>query len=75
MKPVVDGLVRKYQGRYDIRVLNLSSGDAEARRLYDSWGLEYVPTFVFLNTDGSRSNTIVGSVPAERLEAELARLQ
>lgn len=75
MKPVVDGLAKKYAGKYEIRVLNLSRDDAEARRLYDSWGLQYVPTFVFLNTDGSKANTIVGAVPASDLEAELAKLE
>jgi hypothetical protein len=39
MKPVVDGLVTKYARRYDIKVMNLSQGDAEARRLADSYGV------------------------------------
>ena len=75
MKPVVDGLVTKYAGTYDIKVMNLSSGDPETSRLADSYGVEYVPTFVFLNSDGTRSNTIVGAVAVEQLESELAKLE
>jgi thioredoxin-like negative regulator of GroEL len=75
MKPVVDGLVQKYAGKYDIKRMDLSDGDATATRLADSYGVEYVPTFVFLNADGSLANKIVGAVPVDQLEAELAKLQ
>lgn len=74
MRPVVDGLVRKYAGRYDIRVMN-TSNDAEAQRLAQEMQIEYVPTFIFVNADGSRSGSIVGAVPAEQIEAELAKLE
>lgn len=72
---MVDGLVQKYAGRYDIKVMNLSSGDPEYERLAQSYGVEYVPTFVFLNSDGSKANTLVGAQSAERLEAELVKLR
>jgi thioredoxin-like negative regulator of GroEL len=74
MRPVVDGLVKKYAGRYDIRVMN-TSNDEQAQRLAGEMQIEYVPTFVFLNSDGSRSGQIVGSTPAEKIEAELAKLR
>lgn len=74
MRPVVDGLVKKYAGRYDIRVMN-TSNDAEAQRLAQEMRIEYVPTFIFLNSDGSKSGEIVGSSPAEKIEAELAKLK
>jgi hypothetical protein len=75
VKPVVDGLVSKYAGRYDLKVVNLSRGVAADRQLYESFGLEYVPTFVFLNTDGSVSGKIVGSASVADIEAELAKLK
>jgi hypothetical protein len=75
MKPVVDGLASTYAGRYDIRILNLSDGDAGAKRLYDSFGLRYVPSFVFVNTDGTVSATIVGSTSAGDIETALAKLK
>jgi hypothetical protein len=72
---VVDGLIKKYAGRYDIRVMNGSTGDPEVDRLAQVYGIEYVPTFVFLNRDGSLSNKLVGSRPAAELEAEMAKLK
>ena len=75
MKPVVDGLVKKYAGTYDIRIMNSSSGDPEVASLAKKFGIQYVPTFVFVNTDGSVSEQIVGAVPASQLEAELAKLK
>jgi hypothetical protein len=75
MRPVVDGLVKQYAGRYDIKVVNLSLNNEADRALYQSFGLQYVPTFVFLNADGSRSGTIVGSTSVQKIEAELAKLK
>ena len=69
---MVDGLVKKYAGRYDIRVMD-TSNDSEAVRLAESYGVQGVPTFVFLNTDGSQSGTVIGKVPGEELEAALAK--
>ena len=75
MRPVVDGLVKTYVGRYDIRVMDTSSGDAAVGRLMESFGIQYVPSFVFVNRDGTRANMIVGETPVATLEAELAKLR
>jgi hypothetical protein len=75
MRPVVDGLVKKYAGTYDIKVVDLSKGDPADERLYRSFGLEYVPTFVLLNSDGSVSDKIVGARPVAELEAAFAKLR
>ncbi|HEY5506859.1 MAG TPA: thioredoxin family protein [Coriobacteriia bacterium] len=75
MKPVVDGLVTRYAGTYDIRVMNLSRGDAEAERAAKTYGVQYVPTFVFVNSDGSISQTLVGAVSLGQIEGELSKLE
>lgn len=75
MRPVVDGLVKEYAGRYDIKVMDTSSGDAKVEALAQSFGIQYVPTFVFLDRDGTRSGTIVGGASAQQLEAALAKLK
>jgi thioredoxin-like negative regulator of GroEL len=75
MKPVVDELIKKYAGTYDIRIMNGSSGDPEVEALANKFGIQYVPTFVFVNTDGTVSGQVVGAVPASKLEAELAKLK
>lgn len=75
MKPVVDGLVTKYAGKIDIRIMNSSTGDPQVAELSEEFGIEYVPTFVFVNSDGTVSNKIIGAVPVADLEAELAKLK
>lgn len=74
MKPVVDGLIKKYAGRYTIKVMNTSSRDPEVGTLARQYKIQYVPTFVFVGSDGSVSASVVGAVPASQLEKELAKL-
>lgn len=75
MRPVVDGLIKQYAGRYDIKVVNLSQNKEADVALYQSFGLQYVPTFVFLNADGTRSGTIVGAASVQEIQTELAKLK
>jgi thioredoxin-related protein len=76
MRPVVNGLARKYEGRYDIRVVNPSAGNRQAvGALTRKYRIQYVPTFVFVHSDGKLSATVVGVVPAARIEKELAKLR
>ena len=75
MKPVVDGLVRKYAGRYDIRVMNTSIADPKlVGALAQKYRIQYVPTFVSVASNGSVSRTIVGTASVAQFEAQLAKL-
>lgn len=74
MKPVVDGLKKKYSGTYDIRVLNTSTGGADVERLASQYGVQYVPTFIFVDSAGNQSGFVVGEVPVSTLERELSKL-
>lgn len=69
MKPVVDRLQQRYAGRADVKVVNLSLGNADDEKLADLFGVEYVPTFAFVDSDGTRRGELVG----ETSEDELAR--
>lgn len=72
---MVDGLVKKYAGRYDIRIMNGSVTDRNVvAKLAQKYSIRYVPTFVFVNSDGAVNATVVGAVPVSKLEQELARL-
>lgn len=75
MRPVVDGLARTYAGRYDIKLMNTSGGDPQVARLAEEFGIQYVPTFAFVNSDGTKNGVIVGEVPGSTLEQELAKLK
>jgi len=75
MRPVVDGLVKKYAGRYDIKVMNGSVADPNVvAKLAQKYSIRYVPTFVFVNSDGAVNATVVGAVPVSQIESELAKL-
>lgn len=71
MKPVVDGLQQKYAGKVEFRRMDVNT-DA-AQQLANLYQVEYTPTFVFVNADGTRNDQVVGQVPeaalAQRLDA------
>ena len=75
MRPVVDGLAKTYAGRYSIKVMNASTDDPEVARLSGLLGIQYVPTFVFVNSDGTKNAAIVGETTAATLEQNLAALK
>ncbi len=74
MKPVVDGLKAKYEGKVEFRILNVET-DAEANQLANSMGVTGVPTFIFVNSDGVQAGRIVGSIPEGKLVEALDALQ
>ena len=74
MKPVVDGLKNEVTGRYDVIVMNLSTGDASMESVARQLGVEYVPTFVFVKADGAVANTVVGTMTRDAMLAELGKL-
>lgn len=72
MEPVVDRLEREYAGKVDFTI-HVGTPDEEGERIRDQLGLRYVPTFVFVNTDGSVAKVDIGEIPEatmrERLDA------
>lgn len=75
MRPVVDRLRSAYAGKVDIREMNTSKGGAEVEQLAQRFGIQYVPTFVFVNADGSVSNTLVGETAEATMRSELDKLR
>lgn len=74
MAPVVDRLTDEYAGTVEIRAMNVET-DAAAADLASSFRVQYVPTFVLLNADGSTANTLVGEIAEEDLRAALDALK
>jgi thioredoxin-like negative regulator of GroEL len=74
MAPVVDRLKTQYQGKVEFRLYNVEK-DAEGAQLANEFGAQFVPTFVLVNSDGSRADTIVGSVSEEQLRKALDALK
>jgi thioredoxin 1 len=74
MAPVVDGLAEEYRGIVEIRQLDVES-DSAAAALASGFRVQYVPTFVFVNADGTTSDTIVGEVSEAKLRSALDALK
>jgi thiol-disulfide isomerase/thioredoxin len=75
MAPVVDRLIKDYAGKVEIRVLDTGKSDAEMERLATEYSIQYVPTFIFLNSDGSKAEMVVGETPEASMRAKLDALK
>ena len=73
MKPVVDGLKKEYEGKVDFRIYNVET-DPKGADLANSMGVQYVPTFVYVNSNGVQAGTKVGGTTAEDMKAQLDKL-
>lgn len=74
MKPVVDGLKQQYQGRVEFRLINTDT-DQNAPALSQKYGITAVPTFVFLNKDGTEAGRRLGEVSEADMKTQLDALK
>ncbi len=75
MKPLVERLKREYAGKVEFRRY-VDSGDPVGDKLSQEFNVQYVPTFVFVNADGSVSGQpIVGGVSESVLRQRLDALK
>lgn len=75
MKPLVERLKREYEGRIEFRRY-VDSGDSVGDELNRQFNIQYVPTFVFVNADGTVSGQpIVGGVGEDILRQRLDALK
>lgn len=74
MKPLVEGLEKEYAGKVEFRKLNVET-DSEGVELANKLGVQYVPTFLFVNSDGVISKQTVGALDKTQFKAALDVLQ
>ncbi|MBI5232624.1 MAG: thioredoxin family protein [Coriobacteriales bacterium] len=75
MKPLVERLKKEYAGEVEFRRY-VDSGDPVGDQLSQQFNVQYVPTFVFVNADGSVSGEpIVGEVDEATLRQRLDALE
>jgi hypothetical protein len=75
MKPLVERLKGEYVGKVEFRRY-VDSGDPVGDSLAQTFNVQYVPTFVFVNADGSVSGQpIVGEVTEAVLRQRLDELK
>jgi thioredoxin-like negative regulator of GroEL len=73
MKPIVDGLINEYQGKvkiYYVDVENQSYVD-----LLAAYRVNAVPTFAFINSDGTLNDYFVGGMSKEELVQKIEALK
>ncbi len=70
MKPIFHELGNKYGDKIQF----VSANTDEYPELAHSYGIEAIPTFVFLNADHQETGRITGACPAEDLQSELNKL-
>ncbi len=74
MAPVVDRLKSEYDGKVEFRLFDVDK-DAEGQALMEQYGAQYVPTFVFVNTDGSAAGQLVGEQSEDAMRKQLDALK
>ena len=74
MKPLVEGLEKTYSTKVEFRRLNVES-DQNAIALANKLGVQYVPTFVFVNADGVVAKTTVGEMTLDALTSAVTSLK
>lgn len=74
MKPVVDRLEQQYKGKVEFKLYNVDN-DKEGAALMQQYNAQYVPTFVFINSDGSKADLKVGELKESELKAALDALK
>ncbi len=74
MKPLVEGLEKSYAGKVEFRRLNIES-DQAAVKLADTMGVQYVPTFVFVNSNGVVAKNVVGEMTQDALSSGVSSLK
>lgn len=73
MAPVVDRLKTEYEGVVEFRTVNVDS-DPEGPQLASGFGLQFVPSFVFLDREGGQQDLLVGEVSEVQLREVLDSL-
>jgi len=74
MKPVVDRLQQEYKGKVEFKLYDVDTSD-EGNKLMSQFNAKYVPTFVFVNKDGSVSTQKVGEVSEADMKKTLDALR
>ncbi len=73
MEPVVDRLYSEYGERVHFAVLN--ADDASFSEQTKEFGVQFVPTFVLVDSSGTEVNRYVGAVEEDVLSGELDALE
>ena len=74
MKPVVDRLSEEYEGQVEFRLYDVDASE-EGAQLMREYGVQYVPTFIFVGSDGVEVDRAVGEVSEDQMRQLLDALE
>jgi thiol-disulfide isomerase/thioredoxin len=75
MKPLVERLAKEYAGKVDFRTYT-DSGDPVGDALAQRFDIQYVPSFLFVNADGSVSGSpTIGGIDEATIRQKLSVLK
>ena len=74
MKPVVDRLEKQYKGKVEFRLVNVDT-DQRGGELMQQFGTQYVPTFVFISSDGTTAGKRIGETSEQQMRSALDALK
>jgi len=63
LKPTIDALAKEYEGRIEIRSIDSDQN----KELAQKFGVQAIPTLVFLDAKGNELSRIVGLVPRDTI--------
>ncbi len=68
----MDRLKKEFSGQVDFQILNVDEkeNDEEAAK----YGVQYIPTFIFLDKSGKQVDKVVGGIPEEELRKKIEKL-
>ena len=75
MKPVVDGLQQEYKGKVDVIRINTDTASGNEQQLANQFGVNVIPTFVFVNADGTVAKKLIGETKVDAMRAQLNALK
>lgn len=74
MKPLVERLQQEYGDRIEFRAHNIES-DRQAVVIAQSLGVQFPPTYVFVNSDGVVGARLTGEIAETDMRAQLDALK
>lgn len=75
MKPMVDRLAKEYEGKVEFRRY-VDTGDPVGDKLAQQFQVQFVPTFVFVNKDGTvAGQPVVGEMTEQQIKDRLDALK
>ncbi|GAB4290085.1 MAG: hypothetical protein Kow0067_16300 [Coriobacteriia bacterium] len=73
MAPIVNRVIEGYEGDVVFKVLNANAG--EGSQMAQQFGIQFVPTFVFMDSNGQVVDQVIGAMSEDALRQRIEDLE